>query len=297
MLGGVEMGHWSFMSKAGWKRTALLSAVAFSLIYYLLGISLEVTTAASLSDPLEIHPCTYEDNAPDSPIELHMPFRAGQTWYPGGDGSFYGDGEHTDSNHDYYATDWNKGVDMFHKEADEGEDVLPVADGTIAEVNYNRWLGYYARIDHVSGIQTTYAHLQVRPSWSQNQPIKRWEMVGRVGETGNASGAHLHLSFKKDGDSRKVLGSPKPSPMLTKHGPKKLCDNAQNGPYISANEPFGSNTKPFNLWLPRWYYLISTGDSRVTRVYLDGNLLFEQPPACAKALWIGGGNHTLTIWY
>lgn len=57
-----------------------------------------------------------------------------------------------------------------------------------------------------------------------------------------------------------------------------------------------SYLKPINLWLPYWYYVFETGDSRVTRVELDGHLLFERP-SCAKALWLGWGSHTLTIWY
>jgi len=56
-----------------------------------------------------------------------------------------------------------------------------------------------------------------------------------------------------------------------------------------------SHQKPFRSLLP-WYYLISTGDARVTDVYLDGHLLFEKP-ACAKARWINPGDHTISFDY
>ena len=63
----------------------------------------------------------------DSTITLQMPFITGETWTVGGAGSFYGDGDHTNANNDYYATDWNRVNDI-------GAAVLPVADGVVSGV-------------------------------------------------------------------------------------------------------------------------------------------------------------------
>ena len=78
--------------------------------------------------PMEITPSALaQGGALDSTIALQMPFIAGETWTVGGVGSFYGDGDHTNANNDYHATDWNR-VD------DSGAAVLPVADGVVSAV-------------------------------------------------------------------------------------------------------------------------------------------------------------------
>ena len=96
------------------------------------------------------------DEAPDTPIELWMPFSSGETWQVGGSGAFYGNYLHCNSHDDYYATDWNRS-------GDDGAVLLPVANGNIVYVQKppcpNDGWGCQIHIEHSSGIKTVYAHL------------------------------------------------------------------------------------------------------------------------------------------
>ena len=65
--------------------------------------------------------------------------------------------------------------------------------------------GKYVMIYHPDGYQTMYGHLS---NWCIYSPIKvrRGELIGLVGKTGNASSKyiqpHLHFEIRKDGESK-----------------------------------------------------------------------------------------------
>jgi len=87
------------------------------------------------------------------------------------------------------------GIDIA---APEGTPVFSSAHGVVFKVNHNYSpnvnYGRYVVIDHGYGRQTLYAHLQkilVKPG----QKVKRWQEIGTVGETGRATGPHLHYEI------------------------------------------------------------------------------------------------------
>ena len=53
-------------------------------------------------------------------------------------------------------------------------------------------------IDHGNGLTTRYAHLS-EIKVKQGQKINRWEIIGLVGQTGRATGPHLHYEVMIDG--------------------------------------------------------------------------------------------------
>ena len=62
-------------------------------------------------------------------------------------------------------------------------------------VNRTDSYGKHIRVRHPNGTETLYAHLsgmRVKPG----QIVKRGQMIGRVGSTGNSSGPHLHFEIK-----------------------------------------------------------------------------------------------------
>lgn len=84
------------------------------------------------------------------------------------------------------------GIDIA---APEGTPIYSAAYGVVFKVNYNyspnRNYGRMVVVDHGYGRQTLYAHLKdinVKPG----QKVKRWQQIGTVGETGRATGPHLH---------------------------------------------------------------------------------------------------------
>ena len=85
----------------------------------------------------------------------------------------------------------------FNRPSDLGKLVLASATGTVVRVedagsrSYGRWI----TVDHGSGYATLYAHLKAQ--WVvPGQFVDRGTPIGRVGATGNVSGAHLHYEQK-----------------------------------------------------------------------------------------------------
>lgn len=93
--------------------------------------------------------------------------------------------------------DWHfhRGVDLG---APMGAAVYAFAQGTVSFVGENASYGLYLKIDHGNGVTTLYAHCS-RIDAEEGQTVSAGEQVARVGDTGIATGPHLHFSVIKDG--------------------------------------------------------------------------------------------------
>ncbi len=85
----------------------------------------------------------------------------------------------------------------FNRPSDLGRIVLSSASGTVARVedagsrSYGKWI----TVDHGGGYATLYAHLKAQ--WVvPGQFVDRGTPIGRVGDSGNVTGAHLHYEQK-----------------------------------------------------------------------------------------------------
>ncbi|MDQ3169613.1 MAG: M23 family metallopeptidase, partial [Acidobacteriota bacterium] len=81
-----------------------------------------------------------------------------------------------------------------------GTKVVSVADGVVVSAGWAGGGGKQVRIRHSSGYESYYLHLSafgagIRPGVR----VKQGQMVGRVGATGTATGAHLDYRLKKNG--------------------------------------------------------------------------------------------------
>ena len=89
----------------------------------------------------------------------------------------------------------HNGLDII---AHAGEAVLVVADGVVSEVIKSRkGLGNVVSINHGSGYTTRYAHLsdiKVR----KGRKVKKGDVLGYVGVSGNSFAPHLHYEVHKD---------------------------------------------------------------------------------------------------
>ncbi|MBO5859406.1 MAG: M23 family metallopeptidase [Clostridia bacterium] len=65
--------------------------------------------------------------------------------------------------------------------------------------NWNTGYGNYCIIDHGDGTQTLYAHAKVI-GVSVGDVIIQGQMLGEIGETGNATSPHLHFEIRIEGD-------------------------------------------------------------------------------------------------
>jgi murein DD-endopeptidase MepM/ murein hydrolase activator NlpD len=86
-----------------------------------------------------------------------------------------------------------------------GKPVLAAADGIVVEAERNGRLGKAVYLSHGYGLTTRYGHLS-RFNVSPGQRVKRGDTIGYVGNTGRATGYHLHYEVRLDGRPVNPLG-------------------------------------------------------------------------------------------
>ncbi len=74
----------------------------------------------------------------------------------------------------------------------------------IAAVTSNTGYGIYVLIDHGDGYSSLYAHMSARYVEVGNY-VTQGQMIGRVGNTGNSRGAHLHFEIRYYGEKKDPL--------------------------------------------------------------------------------------------
>jgi murein DD-endopeptidase MepM/ murein hydrolase activator NlpD len=104
-----------------------------------------------------------------------------------------------------YRTRHHQGLDIG---APNGTEVFAPANGVVefVKTSYRRNRGYGRAvvINHGYGIKTLYGHLS-EVKVKAGQKIERWDIVGLVGETGRATGPHLHYEVWVDGEATDPL--------------------------------------------------------------------------------------------
>ena len=81
---------------------------------------------------------------------------------------------------------------------EEGTPVLASLDGVVTAARRGTAYGNYVRLTHGDGQETLYAHMQylyVRAG----EVVAAGQRLGTAGQTGRATGAHLHFEFLTGG--------------------------------------------------------------------------------------------------
>lgn len=101
-----------------------------------------------------------------------------------------------------WRSDPTEGEWSFHQGVDlacaEGTPVLAAMDGVVSMADRSASYGNYVRLLHEDGAETLYAHLQylyVRPG----EVVEAGQPLGCAGQTGRATGPHLHFELFQDG--------------------------------------------------------------------------------------------------
>ncbi len=89
---------------------------------------------------------------------------------------------------------WHHGEDIF---APLGAPLLAVADGTLYSIGFNRIGGYRIWLRDRAGNQFYYAHLSAySPLAIEGREVEAGDVIGFVGDTGDADGGAPHLHFE-----------------------------------------------------------------------------------------------------
>ncbi|PKL49403.1 MAG: hypothetical protein CVV37_07635 [Nitrospira bacterium HGW-Nitrospira-1] len=105
----------------------------------------------------------------------------------------YGNREHPTTG----ATDFHSGMDIA---AVPGMPVKATAAGIVSFAGWSGGSGNLAAIEHGFGFSTYYAHNKL-VIVKVGQKVKRGDILGYVGSTGNSTGPHLHYEIWREGKS------------------------------------------------------------------------------------------------
>jgi murein DD-endopeptidase MepM/ murein hydrolase activator NlpD len=111
----------------------------------------------------------------------------------------------------------HRGTDII---SPRGTEVLAVADGVVTKMGKHRLSGYYIHIDHAGEWSTSYLHLNndtlgtddgeggtwtaFFPTLIEGDRVVAGQVIGYVGDSGNAEGTipHTHFEIKHDGEKK-----------------------------------------------------------------------------------------------
>ena len=116
----------------------------------------------------------------------------------------------------WWTNDWHAcraGCSRFHQGLDifapSGTPLVAAADGFLSQKGAGGLCGIYVEITDANGVQYFYCHMSAHaPSLVVGQPIQVGQVVGFVGNTGNAisTPSHVHFEYQPNG----VPAPPKP---------------------------------------------------------------------------------------
>ncbi|QQZ10990.1 peptidoglycan DD-metalloendopeptidase family protein [Heyndrickxia vini] len=87
----------------------------------------------------------------------------------------------------------HKGLDIA---GEFKSDVYAAADGVVVRSYYSSSYGNVIFIHHNNGYETVYAHLNKR-TVNEGQKVKKGNVIGLMGNTGQSTGIHLHFEVHK----------------------------------------------------------------------------------------------------
>lgn len=97
----------------------------------------------------------------------------------------------------YNTKKFHDGIDI---NAFANTQVYAVADGKVSISGWINGYGNYIQIEHSNGLSSFYAHLN-QINVVKGQTVKQGQIIGKSGNTGIGTGAHLHFGTKKNGVS------------------------------------------------------------------------------------------------
>ena len=101
---------------------------------------------------------------------------------------------------------------VFHTGMDlgaaSGSDIRAMKSGRVVSAKYSGGYGNVVILEHENGVRTLYAHCS-KLLVTAGEKVAKGQVIARVGSTGNSTGPHLHIEFRKGGkryDPEWVIG-------------------------------------------------------------------------------------------
>ena len=100
--------------------------------------------------------------------------------------------------------------DFIHWQTPENTPILAAADARVLRIGYEpNGYGNYVHLIHIDGSGTIYAHLSKHCTYN-SAIVKKGDVIGYSGNTGNSTGPHLHFEFRTQADKQSTAVDPKP---------------------------------------------------------------------------------------
>ena len=93
------------------------------------------------------------------------------------------------------ALDFHTGADLS---CPEGTRISALLGGTVLVSEYHESYGNYLLLDHGNGFETLYAHCSALLA-GEGETVRPGEPIALSGQTGDATGPHLHLEIRMNG--------------------------------------------------------------------------------------------------
>jgi murein DD-endopeptidase MepM/ murein hydrolase activator NlpD len=94
---------------------------------------------------------------------------------------------------------YHSGIDLA---APMGSTIRAAAAGTVIYAGWYAGYGNMVDIRHADGLVTRYAHMSgFAPNVGYGTPVQAGQIIGLVGETGHATGNHIHFEVRVNGNA------------------------------------------------------------------------------------------------
>ncbi len=90
----------------------------------------------------------------------------------------------------------HNGIDIS---APENSSVISATYGEVIDTGYDNKFGNYIIIENDNGVKPYYGHLST-VEVAKGDKVKQRAVIGKVGKTGTATGAHLHFEIQINGE-------------------------------------------------------------------------------------------------
>ena len=81
-----------------------------------------------------------------------------------------------------------------------GTPIHATADGIVSKAAWFGGYGRFVEIEHGGAFQTRYGHMS-RLNVTENQHVKKGEIIGYMGSSGRSTGSHLHYEVRINGEA------------------------------------------------------------------------------------------------